>query len=117
MEAEYVGLTEACREMIWLQSLMADLHGTNTYVFETLYGDNQSSIAFAENARHHTRNKHIALRYHFIRDLISPIDKSPPIIRLQYKATGDMTADVLTKALTKELHQRHTVNMGMETSS
>jgi len=120
MEAEYVGLTEACREMIWLQRLMADLHTTDTntaYVFETLYGDNQSSIAFAENARHHTRNKHIALRHHFIRDLISPIDNSPPIIRLQYKATGDMTADVLTKALTKELHQRHTVNMGMETLS
>jgi hypothetical protein len=73
MEAEYVGLTEACREMIWLQRLMIDLHTTNTtYVFETLYGDNQSSIAFAENARHYTRNKHIALRYYFIRDLISP---------------------------------------------
>jgi len=115
MEAEYVGMTEAAREMIWLQRLLQDLHsGDNTYTFLTLYGDNQSAIAFTENARHHTRNKHIGLRYHFIRELVTPSSpESTPLIQLQYKPTADMTADILTKSLSRDLHQRHSLALGM----
>ncbi|CAL8131469.1 unnamed protein product [Prunus armeniaca] len=62
-----------------------------------LYCDNKSAIAIGKNPVSHDRTKHIAIKYHFIRE---PIEKGE--VALEYYRTKEQLADVLTKALPKE---------------
>ena len=57
--------------------------------------DNMSIIAMTKNPIFHARTKHIELRHHFIRDLVSEGE-----IQLEFISTNDQPADVLTKAVT-----------------
>jgi hypothetical protein len=56
--------------------------------------DNQGAIALANNAVWHKRTKHIATKYHFVRDRVATGE-----VRLDYIKTDDQPADMLTKAL------------------
>ena len=115
MEAEYMALTEATKELIWIRNLLAALGYINDNTKSSsastptqLYSDNQSAIALAKNPVSHARAKHIDIRHHFIREAIQ--DK---IIWVQYIPTTEMTADSLTKALGREKHQKCAARMGM----
>lgn len=110
-EAEYMALTQAVKEVLWLRSLVTEI-GALAHAAEILqiYSDNQGAIALARNPGFHARSKHIDIRYHFIR---SHIDQDTGTINLQYCHTDDMTADVLTKGLPRGGHQKHTVAMGL----
>jgi hypothetical protein len=55
------------------------------------------------------KSKHIDVRFHVVRDAAAN-----GLIRLEYVRTSEMTADILTKALPKELHQRHVKGLGMD---
>ena len=68
IEAEYVAITEASKEMIWLQRLMEELG--KKHMCNTLWSDSQSAVHLARNAAFHSRTKHIQLRYHFIRSTL-----------------------------------------------
>ena len=59
----------------------------------------------------YTRTKHIDIGHHFIRDSVKVGD-----IELQYCATNDMVADVLTKALARDKHEQHTDTLGVRHS-
>ena len=54
--------------------------------------DNQSSIKLAKNPVFHKRNKHIAIRFHFIREKVENGEFS-----LEFVRTLSMAADQLTK--------------------
>jgi hypothetical protein len=58
MEAEYVALTEACKEVVWLRLLMADLGETQTAP-TVIFEDNQSCLKFVEDLN----KKEISLEY------------------------------------------------------
>jgi hypothetical protein len=92
-EAEYVALSEACQEAIWLTQLMKDFHETELSQ-TTIYGDNQSCIKLVKSERTSSRSKHIDTKYHFIRDVITRGD-----IILEYCPSTEMVADILTKPL------------------
>ena len=64
-EAEYVAITEASKEMVWIQSFLKELgHKQGKGV---LYCDSQNAIHLAKNPVYHARTKHIQVRYHFIK--------------------------------------------------
>ena len=68
-EAEYVALSTAAQEAIWLQQLTSDL--MNKSIQEMIiYEDNQSTICLAKNQQVHGRTKHIDIKYHFVRNLV-----------------------------------------------
>ena len=92
-EAEYIGLTHAAKELIWGRMLLKDI-GVPQMEPTTLYCDNQGAIALAKDNQHHARTKHIAVRYHFIRQAVE--EQS---LTLTYCPTGDNVADMFTKAL------------------
>jgi hypothetical protein len=56
--------------------------------------DNESVISMADNAVEHSRTKHIAIRYHFIRDHQQKGD-----IEIDYVSTQNQLADIFTKPL------------------
>ena len=95
-EAEYIAATHAAKEVLWLHKLVHELTPDILDLPSTLYTDNQSAIVLATTDNYHARTKHLDLRYHFIRDLISK-----GLIKLHYCPTEDMVADILTKALPK----------------
>ena len=73
-----------------------------------LHCDNQGCLALAKNPTLHARTKHIAMRHHFIREKVESGE-----IRQVYCPTEDMVADVLTKALTRDMHESFTGAMGL----
>lgn len=68
-EAEYMALTTATTQALWLSRLLAELLGRRVEVVE-LRVDNKYAFALAKNPMFHDRNKHIRTKYPFIRDFI-----------------------------------------------
>ena len=100
-ESEYVGLTAASKEVIYLRNLAREILpivGLNSYVKPfaptIIYCDNQGALHLADNPVFHNQSKHIAIRYHFIRQTIASGDAT-----VTYCRTDDMVADIFTKSL------------------
>ncbi|CAA0838989.1 cysteine-rich RLK (RECEPTOR-like protein kinase) 8 [Striga hermonthica] len=91
-EAEYVAVTEATKELVWLQNFLNELGRPQEDV--TLYSDSQSAIHLAKNPAFHSRIKHIEVKYHFIRQLLEK-----KVLQLK-KVPGERNpADMLTKTV------------------
>lgn len=60
----------------------------------------------ANSTKHHSRTKHIDIRFHFIRDALKN-----HLIQLEYLPSEEMLADILTKGLTKFKHVRCTIGL------
>ena len=99
-EAEYMALSAGVQEAIHLRQLMADL-GFPQREPTTVYEDNQGCIALSENPVMHKRTKHIDVRHHFIRERLESGE-----VALRYVATQNQLADLLTKALNRDVFQR-----------
>jgi hypothetical protein len=95
-EAEYIALSSATQESVWLRNLTSEL-GSPAETPTTIYEDNQSAIAMTKNPQFHGRAKHIDIKYHFIRENVNN-----GIIKLEYCPTEEMTADIFTKGLSRE---------------
>lgn len=91
-EAEYIALTPAVQEVIWLKQILNELGYPQTNV--PIYEDNQSCILLARNPQDHKKTRHIQIRYHWIRQHL--FDKT---FNLQYCNTKSQKADMFTKGL------------------
>jgi transposase InsO family protein len=109
VEAEYMAVATAAKEALWWRAQLSGL-GFDTSQATTLHSDSKGCISLSKNPEHHSNTKHIDLRYHFIRDHV--ITKKT--IHLQYINTTAMTADVLTKALSRDRHQTAVQLLGMQ---
>ena len=105
-EAEYMALSEATKEAIYLRNLLEDLTGKLDCV--SLYNDNQSAKKLAYNPVLHERSKHIDIRYHFIRDAVND-----NIVEIKYLSTNEMIADILTKSLQCIKNSRFAQGLGL----
>jgi transposase InsO family protein len=106
-EAEYVAATHAAKEAIWLRHLISEIIPP-VLAPTTLYCDNQAAIKLITNDNYHARTKHIDIRYHFIRQVISTGS-----IKMTYCPTEDMTADIFTKALPYWKVKMHCLGLGL----
>ncbi len=68
-EVEYVVLSEAGCEACWLRNLFEELGYPQEYSI-LIKGDNDGSISMAKNHQLHNRSKHIAIRWHWVRELV-----------------------------------------------
>jgi len=68
-EGEYVAVTHAAKEALWLHSLLSQLFPGKLDP-TTLFSDNQSAVALAKDHQYHARTKHIDIQFHFIRYVI-----------------------------------------------
>jgi hypothetical protein len=92
-EAEYMAAAEATSQSIWLRRILGDM-GEQEDEPTIIYCDNKSAIAMTKNPVHHHRTKHIAIKYHFIREA-----ETTKQIQLKYCTTEEQIADIFTKAL------------------
>lgn len=91
-EAEYIALTEAVKETIWLRGLVSELGFKQEVVIVSC--DSSSAIQLSKNPKYHERTKHIDVRMHFIRDEISK-----GVVNMVKVASEVNPADMLTKPL------------------
>ncbi|KAL5848850.1 hypothetical protein ACOSQ4_006863 [Xanthoceras sorbifolium] len=106
-EAEYVAVTEASKEMVWLQSFLGELGKKQED--NVLYCDSQSAIHLAKNPSFHSRTKHIQLRYHFIRSLLED-----GILKLEKISGAQNPADMLTKTVTTDKLKLCSASVGLQ---
>nr|GEZ89491.1 hypothetical protein [Tanacetum cinerariifolium] len=91
-EAEYVSLSACCAQVLWMQTQLTD------YGFHfdkiPIYCDSKSAIAISCNPVQHSRTKHIAVSYHFIKEYMEN-----GTIELYFVKTDYQLADIFTKTL------------------
>ena len=61
-----------------------------------IFCDNQNCVKLSKNPVFHDKSKHIEIKYHYIRDMVQRGG-----VKLQYVATYENIADVLTKTLSR----------------
>ena len=87
-EAEYIGMFEASKLIMWLRQLLCELGVIMTQP-TILYEENKSAIHIALNGNDKGRTKHMDVRYHYIRELVKE-----GAITVEYMPTLSMTADI-----------------------
>ncbi|XP_047961394.1 secreted RxLR effector protein 161-like [Salvia hispanica] len=91
-ESEYIAITEAMKEAVWLKGVLSELKFLNNS--PTVFSDSQSVIQLCKNPIFHDRTKHIDVRFHYIRYIVEKGE-----IFLQKVHTDKNPADMGTKCL------------------
>ena len=106
-EAEYMAMAKSVKETIYLQRIVQELR-FSSYGDLTIHCDNRSCLALAENPTFHARSKHIDIRHHFIRDVLSK-----NIFSVKHISSEDQVADFLTKGLLRIQHEYCVTSAGL----
>jgi len=93
MSAEYMGYTRTCQAIIHYRQLAEDL-GFKVTTPTTLLSDNKTAISLTVAPEISRKSKHILVRYHYIRELVS--DNR---VVLKYTPSPQLRANVMTKYL------------------
>ena len=97
-ESEYVSMSNATCEIIWLRTLLHEMGFEQSHA-TVLYCDNQPAIDLAHDTGINTRTKHIDIAHHFMRDHIEQHR-----LRVLHMPTDRQLADMLTKSLGAHKH-------------
>ena len=101
MDAEFVALASCCQDLVWFSRLLENLDFS--FSFPSVFCDNQPCIqSVKNNGQHHTRAKHIDIKYHFVRELL----ESKKFV-LSYIPTKENFADFFTKPLSTPIFCIH----------
>jgi hypothetical protein len=92
-EAEFIAASKAAQEAIYLQRMLRDL-GEEIQDGCVLHEDNEGCIELGDHPSASDRTKHIDIRVFFLRQAVADGH-----VRLVSCRTSDMTADMMTKAL------------------
>ena len=65
-EAEYIALSDCARDVRWIRELMVEL-GISMKLPTEIKEDNSGAITWSGTKK---RAKHVAIRYHFVRDMV-----------------------------------------------
>jgi histone deacetylase 1/2 len=97
-EAEYMSQTSAVINVMWARRLLTEMKIDDTMSRKNqstiIYANNQEAIKLVNNSIFQKRTKHIVVKYHYTRDLISQKK-----IKLKYRLIAQMIADGLIKSL------------------
>ena len=106
-ETEYRALALGIQEVMWIQRVLKELelpgHGR-----ATLYSDSQSALSIVKNPVHHDRTKHVEIDRHFITEKVEG-----GVVDVRYVQSKQQTADILTKALPRELSEHFKSKLGL----
>jgi hypothetical protein len=92
-EAEYRAVVDTAAEISWVCSLLSELHFPVSHTL-VIYCDNIGATQLSSNLVFHSRMKHVAIDFHFIRQRVQP-----GALRVSHVSSNDQLADALTKSL------------------
>jgi hypothetical protein len=96
-EAEYVAISKAAQQAVWLKGVLLELGIDLPYI--TLHADSRSGIAMTQQHTSHERTKHIAVRYHHVRELVRE-----GVVKIVWVEGRHNWADMLTKIVQPVKH-------------
>ena len=106
-EAEYYAAGMAAYKVSWYWNVLSELHMTPSKPI-VVYSDSSSAINLSANPVFHERSKHIANKWHFIRELMYD-----GLLTIEKIDTSSNVADALTKAVPGPKLAFSRVGMGM----
>ena len=106
MEAEYIAISEAAKQAIWLRRLVKDCTSKAEYV--SIFADNQTALKTASNSIKNSHTKHIGVRYHAV---VSYVEREK--VKIVYVPTSDNVADILTKPLKRIQFSKLSLSLGV----
>lgn len=108
-EAELLALLHAGKQAIWWNHLFEKLH-FNTGHELSIKNDNRQTIRLltAQTPVLTTKLRHVDISQHWLREQVQN-----GILRVEWVATNDMTADGLTKALPRQKQERFVRQLGL----
>lgn len=95
-EAEYRALANAASEVLWISNLLHELSLKVTQQ-PILFCDNVGATYLSVNLVFHSRMKHLAMDYHFVRQRVQSGE-----LKVSYVPTKDQLADGFTKPLSRQ---------------
>ena len=108
-EAEYIGLSEALREVIPIIELIQELKQAGFAIPNNrakalckVFEDNAGAIEMAKEDKFRPRTKHINVKYHHFRDYVEK-----GAIDIKYIPSEENPADILTHPVNEEKLNRH----------
>jgi len=101
-EAEYVGMGDGVKEALFVNGLLVFLRPSDKIGKIQVLEDNEGAIALAENPLSSGNSKHIDIRHHFLRSLTED-----GVLAIKHVPSELQHADILTKALPRDLFQAH----------
>ncbi|XP_019057729.1 PREDICTED: uncharacterized protein LOC109116546 [Tarenaya hassleriana] len=106
-EAEYKSVASTAVELRWLSSLLSEL-GVPMTTKPVIFCDNVGATYLCANPVFHSRMKHVAVDYHFIRGLVQD-----GLLRVTHVSSQDQLAETLTKPITRARFELLRVRMGL----
>ncbi|CAI7887778.1 unnamed protein product [Closterium sp. NIES-53] len=97
-ESEYMALFHGVKEVVWMRRLLEEL-GQEQEGPTPVFCDSQGAIAMARNAVLHGLNKHMHIKWHWVRKEVKK-----GTISLHYINTTKQPADFLTKRFAEYQH-------------
>lgn len=93
LEVEYIALCVTCCQDVLLKQVLEDCGLKYAGSIRINY-DNKSCIAIAQNPILHGRTNHVAVKFHYIKDLVAE-----NTISLHYCTSKNQIANIMTKCL------------------
>nr|DAD45035.1 TPA_asm: hypothetical protein HUJ06_003265 [Nelumbo nucifera] len=110
-EAEYRSVVATASEINWICSLLTEL-GVTLSTSPVIYCDNVGATYLCSNPVFHSRMKHVAIDYHFIRDQVQS-----GALRVAHVSYEDQFADALTKPLARKRFHMLRVKIGVSSGA
>ena len=107
-EAEYKSASDCCRQMVWYRNFGEEL-GDDVSRPTPLCVDNQGAIYLSMNPVTDRRLKHLAYRYHYIREFYEDGE-----VDIFYVSTEDQLADIFTKNVPLKIVEKFRSLAGLE---
>nr|CAN68480.1 hypothetical protein VITISV_007280 [Vitis vinifera] len=105
--AEYHSIAATAAELCWVCSLLSELC-INLVSPPIVYCDNVGATQLSSNLVFHSRMKHMAVDYHFLRDQVQS-----GALRVAHVSSADQLVDLLTKPLPHSQFQKLRVKIGL----
>lgn len=102
-----MALTYRAKKTLWLQGILSNLGARKHWAdVQNIYIDNEGAIALSKNPEFHNCTNHTHIQYYIILENVEGAT-----IELTYSSTGDMTANIFTKAPPQPTLTKH--NLGL----
>ena len=110
LEAEFIALAQAMRELLPMQRKYDEMtkffklvkNGGTTRVKSTIWEDNNGCISTCRSPVLSLQTRHIAVKYHFVRNFFSPSGFKDHPFKLEKIDTKLQKADIFTKGLSAD---------------
>jgi hypothetical protein len=106
-ESKYKALANATVELIWVQSLLQELHISQARSL-VLWCDNIGATYPSSNPVFHARTKHIEVDFHFVRECVNQKQ-----LQIWFISSKDQVANIFTKPLPLPLYDNCKRNLNL----